>query len=81
MQYKFKFRRKTWLPFRGITVVGHRYDQSQDKMILYFPDGSVQEIANWAKCEVKLGTDWVLAQQKSMEKQAGQPIPLTVNTR
>ena len=76
MRYVFKYRRRYfWV---RETVIGHGYDPVQNKMILYFPSGAVREIAEWSKCEVALGTDWVLATKKSIEQKAGQPIALAV---
>ena len=76
-------------------VVGHFYDnqsveyvdendhritrQPQDRMIVYFEDGSLKAIHNWSRCELELGTDWVLFTKREMEKKAGQPIQLNVN--
>lgn len=59
--------------------VGHRYDQGQDKMVVYFKDGSLREIVRWKDCGIYLGTDWVLFTKKNMEKESGQPVKLTVN--
>lgn len=86
--YKFSFRRlgrfSLWRSFR---VVGHRSSaddvplghSSSDKMILYFADGGVREIANWSRCELRLGTDWVLAVKRQAEKQSGTSVSLDVN--
>ncbi len=76
MQYVFKYRRRLF--WKKEVVKGHGYDSAQNKMILYYPDGSVREVSNWSKCEVALGTDWVLSVKKNMEQQAGQSIPLSV---
>lgn len=76
MKYKLKYRRKLF--WKSYVVRGHSYDANQDKMILFLPDGGVQEIANWKSCEIKLGQDWVVAQQKQMEKQSGQHVPVNV---
>lgn len=76
MSYVFKFRRR-WL-WKSVTVIGHGFDPGQNKMIVYLPGGGVREIADWTKCEVALGADWVLAQKKTMEQKAGQPITLAV---
>jgi len=59
-------------------IQGHRYEQSMNKMVLFFQDGSVREIPNWSSREVVLGVDWVLAVKKQMEAQSGQSVPLTV---
>ena len=76
MSYVFKFKRHFW--WTSFTVIGHNFDAAQDKLILFFPDGGVREIKHWRDCEVKLGTDWKLAQQKLMEEKAGTAIPLKV---
>lgn len=73
---KYRFRYKNGLFWTSKTVVGHRWDKDQDKMVLYKHDGAIEEIACWSKCSVRLGIDWVLAQKKAMEKQVGQPIVL-----
>lgn len=79
MKYVFRYRRKgIW---KKATVIGHRLEKDLDKMVLYFEDGSIQEIAEWSKCDLKLGVDWVLAAKKDMEKKAAQAIPLDVNAK
>lgn len=60
-------------------AIGHSLDKNQDKMVVYFEDGGICEIAKWAECEVRLGTDWVLATKDQMEKEANQPVKLNVN--
>jgi hypothetical protein len=76
MRYKFYFRRKFF--WRSFVVIGHKYEASVDKMLLFFEDGGVQEIKNFKNCEVKLKQDWVLAQKKSLEAQTGQPLNMVV---
>lgn len=76
MTYLFKYRRRLfWKTHR---VSGHVYTSDQDKLVLYFQDGSVQEVKDWKNCELRLGTDWVAAQKKMLESQTGQSIPLGV---
>lgn len=74
MTYKFRFKRHFF--YRTLCVIGHKYDQTQDKMILYFTNGGIEELNDWRHCNLKLGPDWVLAQKKYMEDQAGQAIPI-----
>lgn len=76
--YKFVYRRlgKVLNFWRTEVVVGHHYEAAQNKMVLFFANGSVRELANWTGCELRLGTDWVLAQKQVMEEKAGQPITL-----
>lgn len=72
MEYKFKYKKKLW--WKSFTVIGHNYIEQQDKMVLYFKDGSIRELVNWSKCEVFLGTDWVLAVKDKMEEHTNSPI-------
>lgn len=76
MKYKFKWRKKFF--WTTCTVIGHRYDADHNKMIIYFENGGLREIADWKNCEVTLGQDWVLAQKKALEAEAGTSIPLKV---
>lgn len=61
-------------------VLGHMFLAEQNKMILYFDNGAIEEIAQWKDCSCKLGSDWVLATKKHMEEQAGQAVPLKVKS-
>ena len=68
-----------------VTINGERSEQFQegqnlDKMVLYFPNGALKTVADWANCELKLDVDWVLFTKKRMEKESGQDIKLSVNT-
>jgi len=76
MTYVFTYRRN-WF-WHSFKVSGHTYDATQDKIVLFFPDGGVREITKWRECEVRLCADWVLAQQKALEAQTGTPIALAV---
>lgn len=76
-RYKFTYRRNRfgfWFS-KTYEVVGHSYSSDQNKMILYFYDGSVREIAEWNKCEAILENDWFLMEKKNMERKAGTAIP------
>jgi len=81
MQYQFKYRKAGRLFWNKKQVVGHKFEQNQNKMILYFANGSLIEIAHWIDHEVELGTDWVLAIKKDMESKAGQQIPLNIDIK
>ncbi len=74
MNYRFKYRRRLF--WRSLTVQGHRFDPALDKMILYFANGGIEEIAKWSTCDLMLGPDWVLMLKKGMEESAGQSIPI-----
>ena len=76
MTYVFKFKKKYF--WKKISIVGHNYIKEQDKMCIYKEVGSIKEIKEWSKCEVELGTDWVLAIKKKMEEKAGAAVPLNI---
>ncbi len=87
-------RRGQWFWRTLRRVVGHFYDhqsvqtrdaqqnsvvrQPQDRMVVYFEDGSLYAIPRWSECELRLGTDWTLFTKREMEKQGGQPVTLNV---
>jgi hypothetical protein len=45
-------------------------------MVVYLPDNSIVRIPKWDECQLKLGSDWALAQKNAMEQEIGQPIQL-----
>lgn len=58
---------------------GHRYWEAADKMVFYYLNGSLKEVARWSQCEISLGTDWVLFTKEQMEKEANAPVKLAVD--
>ena len=68
--YLFKYRR--FLFWHSKKIVGHKYEETQDKMIMFFDDGSISEIAKWSNCECRLGVDWVNATKEAIRDEAGQ---------
>lgn len=46
------------------------FDQKLDRMILTFPSGKLQEIAEWSKCDCWLGDDWFEADLEMKKKLA-----------
>ena len=80
MSYTFKYKRfKAWF-WKKEEVIGHNWDKDLDIMTLFYPNGGQRTIIRWKDCEVRLGTDWVLALKKDMEMKAGHPIILDVDT-
>jgi hypothetical protein len=76
MNYKFKYRRHFfWVTLEAI---GHKYEESQNKMIVYLKNGGVQEVKDWKNCEIKLGADWFTETKRQMELKVGQSIPTEV---
>jgi len=68
--YIFKYRKKGSLFWKKIEVDGHKFEKAQNKMVIFFKDGGLQEIADWKDHELKLGIDWVRAQKESMDEEA-----------
>ena len=56
--YKLKWRRGDLGFWHSAKVIGHQYETKSNKLILYFPDGGLREIAHWNDCELLLGSDW-----------------------
>lgn len=76
MNYQFKY--KKGLFWRSIEACGHKLNETLNRMDIYHKNGSITSICEWSKCDVKLGTDWVLSTRKQMEKESGQDIKLNV---
>ena len=56
--YKLKWRRGDFGFWHSLDVIGHQYETGSNKLICYFPDGGLREIAHWNYCELALGSDW-----------------------
>ncbi len=56
--YKLKWRRGDFGFWHSLDVIGHQYETGSNKLICYFPDGGLREIAHWNDCELELGSDW-----------------------
>ena len=67
--YLFKWKR--FIFWRKLKVNGHRYDEDQDKMLLFFEEGGIKEIKEWSKCELQLGVDWLAITEQDIKETAG----------
>ena len=56
--YKLKWRRGDLGFWHTLKVIGHQYETGSNKLICYFPEGGLREIAHWNDCEMLLGSDW-----------------------
>jgi len=79
MRYKFSYRRN--FLWKTVEVVGHKYESSQDKMVIFLKDGGLREIKNWKNCECRLGSDWFIETKKEMEKSSGQTIQTDIDIK
>ena len=77
MTYKFSYRKRYF--WKKIIAVGHNYLPESNRMDIYQKDGSIFSIGEWSKCDLKLGTDFVLFTKKQMEEESGQEIKLKSN--
>lgn len=74
MMFKFSYKRSLfWHTYK---VTGFKPNAEANRMLLYFEDGSILEIAQWSKCDCRLGADYFHLLHKKMESEAGMPIPL-----
>jgi len=74
MKYAFKYKRKfIWTTIRD--VKGHQHQQEIDRMDIFLDDG-ILSICKWSKCDMRLGSDFILSQKAALELKAGQPIKL-----
>ena len=67
--YLFKWKR--FIFWRKLKVNGHRYDEDQDKMLLFFEECGIKEIKEWSKCELQLGVDWFAITEQDIKETAG----------
>lgn len=74
MKFIFRFKFKGSLFWRKRTVIGYSPVAAADRMILFFEDGGIEEIAGWSGYHAKMGPDWVLAMKTKMEKEAGTAV-------
>ena len=72
MRFKIKYKRK-WF-WKTVEVTGHQISPEHNRIDLFLPDGSILSLAPADQIDIRLGKDWVEAQKKEMEKQAGQPV-------
>lgn len=78
MNFEIKYKKSNSWFWKKKKVIGLNSIKDLDRMVLFFPDGSIEEIAEWSKHDCRLGLDWVNFQKKQMEKESGQTIPTTV---
>lgn len=76
--YKFKYKKRLF--WSSVKAAGHQYDKDSDRMDIYHADGTITSLAHWSKYDLRLGKDWVEATKAQMEKEAGQPIKMNVNS-
>lgn len=76
MEYIVKFKHKSAFLWKRRKISGHVYMAEIDKMVLHFKQSRIEEIPEWSKHYVKLGSDFLLAQKEQMEKETGVDVKL-----
>lgn len=76
MLYQFKFKKGFF--FKKRSVIGHRHDANLDKMVLFYPDGGVEEIPHWREHKLVLGADFAASQKKYAEEQKTSAAPMAL---
>jgi len=81
MNYKFIYKKDNSWFWKTKIVKGHSIETDRNGsltggMTLYYPDGSIERIANWQNYNLKLGTDWLLACKEQAEREAQKKIQL-----
>jgi hypothetical protein len=65
MTYKFHYRKPDQWFYRTLTLVGHRYVADLDKIIFSLKDGTIYELPNASKIEVRFGKDMLDVMNKA----------------
>jgi len=76
MEYVVKFRKSASVIWKKRKVIGHNYLKDIDKMVFHFSTQKLEEVPEWSKYHVVLGSDFFLAQKEHMEKETGVDIKL-----
>lgn len=72
MKYTFKYRKGFF--WKTIKLAkGHAMNDSGTRMDVFLDDGIIS-ISEWDKCDMKLGSDFMLSQKEAMEDESGQNI-------
>lgn len=81
--YSITYKKVGFFKFKKVfkDVIGHHYSKDQDKMVVYFANGSLREVGCWSKHQIFLGTDWVMFTKNNMDKEAQADVKLKVNTQ
>lgn len=56
--YNFKWKEKLQEPWVTQEVIGHKYFEDSNRMVLYKIDGGILEIPSWNLHYSDLGEDW-----------------------
>ena len=79
MKYQFNWRSPSEKEWQKMEVVGHRYYEENNRMVLFKENGGIFEIPSWNEHYSDLGEDWAnkiketekeLANQESEEPNA-----------
>lgn len=78
MNYVFKFKRRGFFKFaQKVNAMGHSYEPETDRMNIFLENHKgIKSVGNWSGCDLSLGSDFMLHQKQTMEKESSQDIKL-----
>ena len=72
IKYQFNWRAPSEKEWQKMEVVGHRYYEETNRMVLFKENGGIFEIPNWSEHYSDLGEDWankIKEQEKELANQ------------
>ena len=72
IKYQFNWRASSDKEWQEMEVVGHRYYEETNRMVLFKENGGIFEIPNWSEHYSDLGEDWankIKEQEKELANQ------------
>jgi len=76
--YTIKFRRAGQWFWRKETIIGSNLDKELNRMDLFYANGTIYSITKWSEYDLKLGTDWVIAEKQAMDLKAAQSVQTNI---
>ena len=71
-KYQFNWRAPSEKEWQKMEVIGHRYYEENNRMVLFKENGGIFEIPNWNEHYSDLGEDWankIKEQEKELANQ------------
>ena len=74
IKYQFNWRAPSEKEWQKMEVVGHRYYEETNRMVLFKENGGIFEIPNWSEHYSDLGEDWANKIKEQEKELANQEI-------
>ena len=72
LKYQFNWRTPSEKEWQRMEIIGHRYYEETNRMVLFKENGGIFEIPNWSDHYSDLGEDWankIKEQEKELANQ------------